>query len=171
MVPEPPLRVVQGGETVDALGRNVPVERRKDMKIKTSELTGIALDWAVAKCEGDSLSEEMMFLFTESDDYAYSIDWALSGSIIEREINVIECDALDQQWHAVKYDAGGSFNPFANVGWHAFGRTPLIAAMRCYVASKLGDEVDVPDELVPSEPYPYHGSVRQHEDSQDWGDT
>jgi hypothetical protein len=26
--------------------------------------------------------------------------------------------------------------------------TPLIAAMRCYVASKLGDEVDVPDELT-----------------------
>ena len=26
--------------------------------------------------------------------------------------------------------------------------TPLIAAMRCYVASKLGEEVDVPDELI-----------------------
>lgn len=26
--------------------------------------------------------------------------------------------------------------------------TPLIAAMRCYVASKLGDDVDVPEELV-----------------------
>ena len=31
---------------------------------------------------------------------------------------------------------------------HAFGPTPLIAAMRCFVASKLGDEVDVPDELI-----------------------
>ena len=28
------------------------------------------------------------------------------------------------------------------------GPTPLIAAMRCYVASKLGDEVEVPDELA-----------------------
>ena len=28
-----------------------------------------------------------------------------------------------------------------------FGPTPLIAAMRCYVASKLGDEVEVPEEL------------------------
>ena len=28
------------------------------------------------------------------------------------------------------------------------GPTPLVATMRCYVASKLGDEVDVPDELV-----------------------
>lgn len=27
------------------------------------------------------------------------------------------------------------------------GPTTLIAAMRCYVASKLGDEVEVPEEL------------------------
>jgi hypothetical protein len=32
--------------------------------------------------------------------------------------------------------------------WICRGPTPLIAAMRCYVASKMGDEVDVPDELV-----------------------
>jgi hypothetical protein len=28
------------------------------------------------------------------------------------------------------------------------GPTPLIAAMRCYVASVLGDEVEVPDSLT-----------------------
>ena len=28
------------------------------------------------------------------------------------------------------------------------GPTPLIAAMRCYVASKLGDDVDIPEELL-----------------------
>ena len=27
------------------------------------------------------------------------------------------------------------------------GDTPLIAAMRCYVASKLGDTVELPEEL------------------------
>jgi hypothetical protein len=27
------------------------------------------------------------------------------------------------------------------------GHTPLIAAMRCYVASKLGDEVEIPEGL------------------------
>jgi hypothetical protein len=25
------------------------------------------------------------------------------------------------------------------------GQTPLIAAMRCYVASKLGDEIEIPE--------------------------
>jgi hypothetical protein len=29
-----------------------------------------------------------------------------------------------------------------------YGHTPLIAAMRCYVASKLGDEVEIPQELL-----------------------
>jgi hypothetical protein len=29
------------------------------------------------------------------------------------------------------------------------GPTPLIAAMRCYVASKLGDYIDIPEELTP----------------------
>jgi hypothetical protein len=28
------------------------------------------------------------------------------------------------------------------------GPTPLVAAMRCYVASKLGDTVEIPDDLV-----------------------
>lgn len=27
------------------------------------------------------------------------------------------------------------------------GPTPLIAAMRCFVSSKLGDEVEIPEEL------------------------
>ena len=27
------------------------------------------------------------------------------------------------------------------------GPNPLIAVMRCYVASKLGDEVNIPEEL------------------------
>jgi hypothetical protein len=29
-----------------------------------------------------------------------------------------------------------------------FGPTPLIAAMRCYVASKLGDDINIPEELL-----------------------
>ena len=34
---------------------------------------------------------------------------------------------------------------------HAEGKTPLIAAMRCYVESKLGSEVDIPEELLTKE--------------------
>jgi hypothetical protein len=34
--------------------------------------------------------------------------------------------------------------PKANGFW---GDTPLIAAMRCFVTSKLGDEIEIPEEL------------------------
>jgi hypothetical protein len=57
------------------------------MKLKTSELQGSALDWAVAKCEvGDAINEI-------DDPHFYSTDWALAGPIIEREnINVFMDD-------------------------------------------------------------------------------
>ena len=103
------------------------------MKLKTSELQGSALDWAVAKCEvGDAINEI-------DDPHFYSTDWALAGPIIERDIAKVErfSDAL---WEATAYtkDAQDIVQS---------GPTPLIAAMRCYVTLKLGDEVEVPEEL------------------------
>jgi len=106
------------------------------MKIKTNELTGAALDWAVCVCEGESPSR-----YTQ-----YSTDWAQGGPIIERkEIGIrrnMPCSE-DRQWEAspsiTAKGAGGKFG---------YGPTPLIAAMRCYVASNLGTEIDIPEELV-----------------------
>jgi hypothetical protein len=102
--------------------------------MKTSELTGAALDWAVAKCEefdnGDWLPD-------------YSTDWAAGGTIIEREgICVIE--KSDRTWTANIYRHTDLDIPL----YSEQGTTPLIAAMRCYVASKLGDKVDIPEELT-----------------------
>jgi len=192
--------------------------------MKTSELTGAALDWAVAKCEGmthpepqpmtDAEAGKMrvpfylwgtvsnknkdgnwsttvekievvrygvdasvgatipsvsfidsdgvlcrgsvgMFFKTEADaksavlyessnyqwndgGYSPSTDWAQGGPIIERER--IEIGAHGDQWRAVMHLEAGSM--FAD------GSTPLIASMRCYVASKLGDTVEIPEELT-----------------------
>ena len=106
--------------------------------MKTNELTGAALDWAVARCEcGEAWCSE------DVDPHFYSTDWAQGGPIIEREWLQLtpwpnESDE-DVRWHCVQHDAPTQC--------HAFGPTPLIAAMRCYVASKLGDEVEIPDEL------------------------
>ena len=97
------------------------------MKTKTSELTGAALDWAVAKCEG---TDELWW------EYSPSQKWEQGGPIIER--NLITIFRRDDEWYA--YSSLSSTMDF-------HGATPLIAAMRCYVASKLGDEVEVPDEL------------------------
>ncbi len=119
------------------------------MKIKTSELQGPALDWAVAKCEGFLCDYEY-----NGGLSPYSTDWAQGGPIIERERIELEYwhHSFDgQQWRARKSDGcrysdiDGEFIEDSDTP--RFGPTPLIAAMRCYVASKLGDEVEIPEEL------------------------
>jgi hypothetical protein len=107
--------------------------------IKTSELTGAALDWAVAKCEGYSAEQASDIMYCDSAALAYSTDWAQGGPIIEREkLNVSM--SLTAPWMAFIYDG-------AEMIWLMDGPTPLIATMRCYVASKLGDEVEIPIDL------------------------
>jgi hypothetical protein len=125
----------------------------RQMKIKTSELTGAALDWAVAKCEKldthtdkvyDDWNWEVYVDFTEQYCnvlYTPSSVWGWGGPIIERECMDILCLAGgDDGWQADKY------LPTEKV--EGYGPTPLIAAMRCYCASKLGDTVDIPKELL-----------------------
>ena len=100
--------------------------------MKTSELTGAALDWAVAKCEGLAKYIEVV------EGFKPSTDWVQGGAIIERE-------KIELEWGG----NGGNENWWAciNADEDHSGETPLIAAMRCYVASKLGDDVTVPEEL------------------------
>jgi hypothetical protein len=105
------------------------------MKTKTSELTGDALDWAVAKCEG--VDAEAARIFHDEGHYNYSTNWAQGGPIIERERVCVVYRHASEIWLA--YDGK------LTEGW---GQTPLIAAMRCYVASKLGDEVAIPEGLI-----------------------
>jgi hypothetical protein len=114
------------------------------MKIKTSELTGAALDWAVAKCENKGNDIEVhagnVLYGRVTSGFVHfnpSTDWAQGGPIIEREGITIRFWENETHVHAYKWNTEGWFE----------GPTPLIAAMRCYVASKLGDEVEVPDEL------------------------
>jgi len=114
--------------------------------MKTSELQGAALDWAVAKCEGkgiefDDPKDPRLTLdgiaYQPLHSYTPSTDWAQGGPIIEREkINLgsVLCDGREF-WTATMYLAESE------------GPTPLVAAMRCYVASKLGDEIEIPEEL------------------------
>jgi hypothetical protein len=103
------------------------------MKIKTSELTGAALDWAVARCEGRSHTDFGWWW----DNYHPSTDWAQGGPIIEREKTTVEYTGDPDTWCAC-----------IMADQEVYGPTPLIAAMRCYVASKLGDEVEIPQELL-----------------------
>lgn len=124
------------------------------MKIKTSELQGAALDWAVAKCEGldGETLDPLTWRYTAypSRCYNYSTDWAQGGPIIEREGIGFFCNRTAKVGARFKPDAGADWRacPYNKLMEHHFGPTPLISAMRCVVASKLGDEVEVPNELV-----------------------
>lgn len=119
------------------------------MRIKTSELTGAALDWAVASIECDTgwLARHMHLLHT----MPYSTDWAQGGPIIERECITVSALYAQKNPPSPEYahKEWGAYIP-CGISSEAEGRgpTPLIAAMRCYVESRLGREVDVPKELI-----------------------
>jgi len=119
------------------------------MLTKTNELTGPALDWAVAKCEGDEVRYEggcirpALSQFVDDDWYQPSTDWNQGGPIIERE--KIELRYHDVIVAGIWYRDGIGRDECSH---KAIGPTPLVAAMRCYVASKLGNEVDIPKELL-----------------------
>lgn len=117
--------------------------------MKVSELSGAALDWAVAKAEGlgyryDEKYGPMCFrpstvrgvVAWDSAPLPYSTDWAQGGPIIEREEIAIDYDP--DVWNAAMYGEP----------CYLSGPTPLVAAMRCYVASKLGDGIEIPKELT-----------------------
>ena len=110
-----------------------------------ADLDGPALDWAVAKCEGirlSALQPHGQFEIHCSDKngcdvYSPSTSWSQGGPLLERAgLDLIRLD--DTHWSAK--------NPFTQ---HIeSGPTLLVAAMRCYVESKMGPVVDVPDELM-----------------------
>ena len=130
------------------------------MKIKVSEATPRQLDWMVAKCEGatefwfDTIATYWVTLHGRdralskgwAQSFTPSTNWAQGGPIIEREkIGIQRCVRACEYhgWLALKdepfHDRSGEDE--------VWGETPLIAAMRCYVTSKMGNEVEVPEEL------------------------
>lgn len=138
------------------------------MKHKVSELEGALLDAAVAKAEGFRVVEQHgerrvvddagalvgYLRWPHNPDclplavYAPSVDWEQGGPIVERErITVFAWDAHGRYpsgwWLASTFEQGAYFNPEVSEP-DGIGPTPLIAAMRAYVASKLGEEVELP---------------------------
>ena len=108
--------------------------------MKTNELHGAALDWAVAQCEGAWVRHGF-----DDNCPEYSTEWAQGGPIIEREgISICNLESNSSGVEGWTAAIGELWSP-QDDGW--VSATPLVAAMRCYVASKLGDEVEIPEEL------------------------
>jgi len=108
------------------------------MKIKTSELTGRVLNHMV------HVAMRYEPIHEGCTAPPYSTDWCFGGPILERECMELKVED-PKKWLALMW--WDDENSAADI--QMYGPTPLIAAMRCYVASKLGDEVDVPEELLP----------------------
>jgi hypothetical protein len=127
--------------------------------MKTAQLNGVLLDYWVARAEGiehPPYLREMspgccLIQVTEPDDggtvtrwvaYEPSTDWSIGGPIIERECIVVDCNKRKRE------DPANDPRPWMSAidgKWYSDAPTPLVAAMRCYVASKFGDEVaDIP---------------------------
>lgn len=113
--------------------------------MKTAELEGAALDYWVARAEGLDKTESLEIQIAQRSNepilvvggdmaYSPSAKWIHGGPLVEREGICIVRDNASSPW-----GAGIPDKSFAD------GPTPLIAAMRAFVASKFGDEVeDIP---------------------------
>jgi hypothetical protein len=114
------------------------------MMIKTSEATPRQLNWLAAKCEGIVWEQGDLDAGEYGPGFSPATDWAHGGPVIEREEVELTFDRpneTDTLWRAEMFDLKG-----VSIAYE-YGPTPLIAAMRCYVASKLGDEIEIPEEL------------------------
>lgn len=124
--------------------------------VKVSEASGAVLDWLVGTAQGYELSlygvdpsirARVPGLGVHAP-WAPSKYWNQAGPIIDREIgNLWKHNKLDPSepdvWTAAAYRKA----PDGTMLYYEDGPTPLIAAMRCFVSSKLGEEVEVPEEL------------------------
>jgi len=104
--------------------------------MKTKELAGRTLDEWVARCQGEDPAKVRSL--------PYSRSWRDAGKIIEANgINLGPARGLDGS--IVNWTAW-IWNQETGRRCERVGETPLIAAMRCFVESKLG--TDLPDEPV-----------------------
>lgn len=134
------------------------------VEVKTAELVGAALDWAVAKVEAvenlvlrkgqpaferdfdpDCWADDHdMKLFKCWRFYTPSTDWGQGGPLIEARELTVEPSAWDWRGVCVLWRAQeqGASNYFEHTNL-------LAAAMRAVVHAKLGETVSIPRELLP----------------------
>lgn len=124
-------------------------------KINVSEATNNQLDWLVAEAKQISQfidhdgtvhdAELIEFGCDVGTALNYTTNPTLMHPVIEREtISTVHRHRRPphpegDRWNAVVLSSNKR-------GW--YGQTPLIAAARCLVATKLGEVVEVPEELT-----------------------
>jgi hypothetical protein len=113
--------------------------------MRVKDLTGAELDYWVAKANGDLRDsfvptrdveiDPELFAKVRKEKHHYSTNWAHGGPIIERQrIGLAAYE--DGTWGGYTFDHAAG-----QLALDYEGPTALVAAMRCYVASKFGVEV------------------------------
>lgn len=128
-------------------------------KIQVSTATNKQLDWLVAKCLSSTPPAHdtigSWWFTIDGKDRTTNPHWSQAFNpttrgdhmvpIIEREgistVHYRNCPYPDMRWTA-------RLGTVVDPEHQQHGCTSLIAAARCYVVSKLGDEVEVPEELT-----------------------
>ena len=150
----------------------------KTVEVKTAELIGYALDWAV----GMAVKDEDVRLYPDirghwlvgpfGKPWNPSEDWSQGGPLIESNQVFLDpphdvhranydektgkvkgCWQTYESWHATVSARVRTLPPkiegFPGRVGRGEGQTALIAACRAIVASHFGDTVQVPEELLP----------------------
>lgn len=115
----------------------------ESIKVKTLELSGVALDWVVEQIEfdrrlaqGEHVKSWVLEQHAEGSTHArYSEDWLWSGEIFAREIQEFRRESDETFWAATET-------------FQAVGPTPIVAVLRAYAASQVGLEVEIPRLLA-----------------------
>lgn len=118
------------------------------IEVKTAELSGYALDWAVGVACKDSeprLYQDIRgfwLIGPFGKPWNPSVDWSQGGPLIEKF--GIEFKRVPLQPPIYSMLAGLN----TGVDW-ALGETHLVAACRAIVGMQMGVTVQVPEELIP----------------------
>ncbi|WP_237858045.1 phage protein NinX family protein [Pseudomonas sp. PGPR81] len=126
--------------------------------VRTADLTGEALGWAVGKAEGLELelvgpaynnpwrvfARYHATVTERTERYNPWENWALGGALIEKYAAMVR--GFPNQMYETLAIARVRID--GALAWRS-GQTPLIALCRAIVATKLGDTVQVPKELMP----------------------
>lgn len=119
---------------------------RKTIKINTADMSGAALDWAVAVACGYKIKVRHSEIFLPNSNGAFvrefspSTDWGQGGPLLQSYGVWLSDDACP--------DEGGPWVASLQGVGLQIGETPLVTAARAIVYGVLGDTVDVPAELV-----------------------
>lgn len=119
------------------------------MRVKVKDLEGAALDWAVAKVQVPKLQQPelgILLLLVEYRKYKPSTDRSQGKPIITAEkIAWIDNGRRDRAGKPYKWLASKNLSdPLINY----YGPTWLIASMKCFVGTAVGEEIDIPEGLT-----------------------